>query len=295
MIFQLILILCIFNVTQLASAQTTVIISSENTPPEEIQTLLDTNKNYVSLIDYLKTTTGVPDSDVIDQVHDLVSDKGENHLSNSHRAHELIQSLASGYLSPIKKSLLQKILQKTNTKVVFRGDFSSLIHAEVKSGSIHANKVIQKRSDDEIFINGVQLSHSELAKVTFASEYFYHIAYLSNTYEPVFLWARGDQIPEIKLAPLIEGSCENFRYSKPVSLEINELGLFPKGCLKLITKAPMGNIEGNKMYFNRIEAPELKRELTLPHRTWIFGGLALLMIATHELRKEYDIQLRWNF
>jgi hypothetical protein len=277
-----------------AYAKTQIVLAAENTTPEDFHQLLVANKNYVSLIEDLKMRTGAIDRELLQEVHALDFAKKELRGPSGQESLSHPREITSGFLSPLKSSLLKKVLKSSNPALPIAWKNSEILHAGMTATDSRINPVQMKRSDDQIYINGNSFSASELKALKLAPFHYYHVAYLSNAFEPSFQWALGKDLKEPEPRPLLQGDCTHSRLQSNFVKDSAPIALFPNGCLKrLEQKSPNDSLWEEPLASvndGKFSTPTFRN-----HRPWLIGGLALLAIASSEIQKRYDLQISWYF
>lgn len=217
----------------------------------------------------------------------------EKKVDDQDEINALIKETSDGFLSQIKISLLIKLLLlKSTSKNSLKGAMNSLaapsglnqqktLHSklpvksteEIEESSLQIKVLTEgviknpgvlplalslPRRDDQLYINGRLIKNDMLNAVKLYPHLHYHVAYLSNTYQPYFQWARGDQISPIIKQNLIIGDCRSVIWEKSVlhtTTVESFLALFPSACTHIVSRP---DIRTSSMLLNK----ELSKEIS---------------------------------
>lgn len=278
----------------LASGKTQLLIATEKTLPNEFSKNLMLNKNYVSLIDYQKINTGVLSREELEQVDTFLKENHSITPQEQPSLQKLVTTIAHGYLSPLKKSVLKKLVKLADPEIIVDWEMSNLAPpAKVNPSKKHLT-LASNRADDFVAINGIPIQRHDFEKISFNPNYYYHLTYLSNAYEASFQWARGDQIQNIMVTPIIEGSCQNPQIKDAFVSSIETYVLFPHGCTYRWIHPSDLTADADLNGHLTTTRPD-NRALGEHWRPWVIGGLVVTGVILNEVSKNYDVQFKWAF
>jgi len=183
---------------------------------------------------------------------------------------ELINDLTQGFLSPIKKSILLHLLtlQQKGTTVPFSPSNSfpdstpaspkmpltnpllprdwELQIKTLRDGPFAHPGTLSPHFElphhmDRIYLNGILIRKEQFSRLQFHPHIYYHVSYVSNTYQPRFEWVLGEKLQSHGVnVPIAEGDCSNPLWrANETDYPINDNDkikiLYPSNCLAQIT------------------------------------------------------------
>lgn len=221
--------------------------------------------------------------------NDLIASNGP--LNEIHQ--ELVNDLTQGFLSPIKKAILLHLLTLQLKGATLPSSLSNSSPAtqeisltkpllardwvlQIKTlrdgpfshpGTLSPHFVLPNHTD-RIYINGILIHKEQLNRIQLHRHIYYHVAYISNTYQPRFQWAMGEKLQIFDAnVPISEGDCSNsFWRARETDYAMDENEkikvLYPSNCVaQMIEKVSVSNFknEANHKLNSSISA-ELKKE-----------------------------------
>ncbi len=277
LIFFTLSILFFVSVTLKGQTFSFILVCHESTTEESCKNYFKQNSDAISFAQYWKSMYGTITKDFIykftlfhQEPFDSDSIKSsKNSLSyldfinkaSEENFYSLVEELTNGFLSPIKKSLLLSILKTEGSLNTPQESISDEINpwnnplqsktlregAEKYPGILYS-PIELHRKDDELYINGFLVKHEHLKTIQFHPNLYYHIAYISNTYQPFVQWGLGKEIKPIPKIKIITGTCqktswENNSFETPDSIKV----LFNSSCINTVSKQ---KIHPSTSFFN---------------------------------------------
>lgn len=184
-----------------------ILLAFPMTKTEDYQKGLEQNPEAISLIDYFEAVSGYAPTE---------ESCFYQNPSWPTPADDDLLGLAQGFLSPLKRTLLIKALEKNAQKGSPSSSFSwgktreALLappSTDLKEG-VRIPWLIY-RPEDRLYLNGQRLTNDQLSQLRLDGEAHYHWAYYSSTSLPVIRWARPQELEPLSFSPLIHGTCQN--------------------------------------------------------------------------------------
>lgn len=272
-------------------AVASIVVKSEHTSTVDYSNLLLNRKSHISLIEALEANSGAIPRDLLQTIdRHLKNCKNDGTLST--RTNELIKEITSNFLSPLRKQLLLELLQANCHEEIQTSQIPQL-KAFSESPLYHHGQIALPWKpvdpEDRLYINGYRIYEEQISKIKLYPGVFYHISYLSNTYQPRFLWARAESIEIFSPTAIVSGECDHPRFTA-LPLEGSPLALFSNGCL---VKLEIDSGTDKNPLVNH-ELRETPQQIT--NRLWaVSASLFLLGTLYYETQKNYDISVSLPF
>lgn len=231
----------ILNLSINGNAKVMILVSSEEVSETEYNQFLSLNENYISASSIFESELGsIKKEEFYLFKHSLESFNSieTNDTVKNQILDETIIELSKGFLSPTRKKLVLQLFEKKYDLSKFENQNLKLQIQTLKQGPILEPGTIPLSlnsisTSDKLFINGIRINAQTQESVFLYPQLYYHIAILSNSKYPHFIWNKGEGLTiKYDKTPIIKGQCDkpiaNFSFE---TFHLNSIrGLFPKNC-----------------------------------------------------------------
>ena len=293
MIYQLVLILMTLF-SKFVEAKTAILVTNQSVSQQDYDLILNHKPGLISAISFFEAEKGIITRDLIQETIEISENK---EIVTAEKYQGLIKSLTKGIISQIHKNLFLKFYNKHPEILTVSNHEVQLnlfkMNPLNNPGSL-INSIKMIRNDDVVIINGFKFSSEDLQKLKFHPKLYYHIAYLSNAFQPHFQFAIGEEIQNPPLVPIIKGDCEKSYVTGFDNTDLT-MTLFPNNCLKIASHSEVPLIQIEKQYLNNLEKSESQKNWSKNNTLAFAGSIILVGFLVQETKRQYDISITLPF
>lgn len=136
-----------------------------------------------------------------------------------------------------------------------------------------------------LYINGFLIQQPEINRLRFKKGFFYHLALISNKFEPILVLAKSEDLRLPSPSPLFFGNCRDARFS-PRAVSEGLKVLFSDNC---VADSRLANFDPRYLNVNSDKASDVSKKTK--YVIWglaslVAGALAYNYFKTHEVTLE---------